>query len=230
MSEAAVRSICAEFEIEIIPSNEYPKPGQTRCMATMCRILQHHGEWHLRLVISTLAETKGNQGLINEVSLWAVSDLSLACAGWIEEHAGEWLEAWDAIPLGWMMWRCQELVPIIKQRHALVGMMYLLLTSRQSRNISGDRQMDYHFMKRVLDSEGEPTPAALRRQEMIEAGNKLIEVKASLPRGEFLPWVKRQSGMSYGTVQRYMRLAKTGAIKMEEASPIYFASDRQEAA
>jgi hypothetical protein len=138
MSEAIVRTICAEFDIEIVRMNEYPKPGQTRALATMAWILGTHGEGHLRLVVSTLAETKGNDGLMTEVSLWAVSDLILACSAWVENNASEWFEAWDAIPMGWLMWRCQELVPVVKQRHALVGMMYLALTSRRERNMAGD--------------------------------------------------------------------------------------------
>ena len=34
-----VRAICAEYDIEIVPGNVYPMPGQTRAVATMCQIL-----------------------------------------------------------------------------------------------------------------------------------------------------------------------------------------------
>jgi hypothetical protein len=208
MTVDVVTSICAEFDIEIVPPNVYPKPGQTRCLATMSQIMKNHGEGHLRLVVATLAETRGNQGLMTEVSLWAVSDLVRACAGWIEDNASQWMEAWDAIPMGWLMWRCQELVPIIMQRHALVGMMYLLLTDPRAKTISADRQPDYGFMRRVMNAENEPTPLESRRREMIAAGQRLLNVKASLPRGEFLRWVQAQPGMTYNTVQRYMKMAK----------------------
>lgn len=53
-----VRAICTEFEIEIIPGNECPKPGQTRATASIDRIMQKHGEGHMRMVLATLAETK----------------------------------------------------------------------------------------------------------------------------------------------------------------------------
>ncbi|WEX76192.1 hypothetical protein PYH37_004476 [Sinorhizobium numidicum] len=82
----------------------------------MCRILEKHGEGHLRLVVSTLAETKGNQGFINEYTAWATSDLLLACSEWIEEDASDWYRAWDSIPLGGLMWTCQEPYGIVKQR------------------------------------------------------------------------------------------------------------------
>jgi hypothetical protein len=147
-----VESLCAEFGIEIVPGNVYPKPGQTRALATIRRIIARHGEGHARLVLSTLAETAANQGLIDQVSLWACSDLVLACSDWVENHAEEWFEAWDEVPLGWVMWRCQELSPAVKQRHALVGMMYLLLT--QHREARGaDRKPQYEWLRRVRKAE-----------------------------------------------------------------------------
>jgi hypothetical protein len=92
-----VESLCAEFGIEIVPRNVYPKPGQTRALATIRRIIARHGEGHARLVLSTLAETAANQGLIDQVSLWACSGLVLACSDWVENHAEEWFEAWDEV-------------------------------------------------------------------------------------------------------------------------------------
>jgi hypothetical protein len=165
-----------------------------------------------------VSETKGNEGLITEVSLWAVSDLILACSEWVENNASEWFEAWDAIPMGWLMWRCQELVPVVKQRHALVGMMYLMLTSRRERNIAGDRQPGYSFLRRVMKAEEEPSAADVRRQQMVAAGQKLLEVKAALPRASFLQWVEAESGMHYETVKHYMRLAKAQEDQEERSA------------
>ena len=56
--ESLVRAICAEYDIEIVPGNVYPQPGQTRAVATMCQILAKHGEGHFRLVMTTLGETR----------------------------------------------------------------------------------------------------------------------------------------------------------------------------
>lgn len=92
-NEADARRLCAEFDIEIIPANEMPTPGQTRAIGTICRILGKHGDAHMRLVLSTLAETKNNQGLLTETSLWAVSDLVLSCSEWIESDLSSWYDA-----------------------------------------------------------------------------------------------------------------------------------------
>lgn len=207
MTEALVRSICAEFDIEIIPANEIPKPGQTRAVNTLARILEKHGEGHLRLVLSTLAETKNNQGLINEYSAWATSDLVLACSKWIEEDASDWFRAWDRIPLGWLMWTSQELYGIVKQRAALAGAMYVLLV-HYSQGRKANKDVDYNFMRRMQRAEGEPSKAEVNRQQALETGRRLLEVKAALPYGEFMAWVKRETDMSYETARQYMNKAR----------------------
>jgi hypothetical protein len=46
------------------------------------------------------------------------------------------------------------------------------------------------------------------RDRAIGLGNNLIAIKSQLPRGHWLPQVQDRSGMSYGTVQQYMRIAR----------------------
>jgi hypothetical protein len=87
-ADPRVKSLWSEFDIEIIPANVYPLPGQTRAPATIRRIIDKHGAEHARLVLCILAEGKGNHALIDETSLSAVSDLILACV-----HQGHALDA-----------------------------------------------------------------------------------------------------------------------------------------
>ncbi|OQP86025.1 hypothetical protein BTR14_13155 [Rhizobium rhizosphaerae] len=212
-SDVIARAICAEFSIKIIPANEQPQPGQTRAIGTLRRIADKHGEAHLRMVVSTLAETTGNQGLITETSLWAVSDLVIACSQWIEEDASSWFAAWDAIPLGATMWRCMALSGVINQRHALGGAVYLLLLQHRE-NAANRRPADYGFLRRVDASEALALPAARRRadeKQMIEdAGRRLLQVKAALPHGAFLKWVEVELNIPQHRVSQYMRKAGTG--------------------
>ena len=206
-NEADARRLCAEFDIEIIPANEMPAPGQTRAIGTICRILGKHGDAHMRLVLSTLAETKNNQGLLTETSLWAVSDLVLSCSEWIETDLSSWYEAWDAIPLGHILWHVQELSGKSHMRHALAGAVYLMLVY-YSRGKKADKEISYSFLRRVQRAEGDLSTQQLGRQEAIEIGKEFLEVKSSMSRGEWLPWVREKAGFSYGTVQRYMRMAR----------------------
>jgi hypothetical protein len=45
-------------------------------------------------------------------------------------------------------------------------------------------------------------------EKQIELGRQLIEMKAKLPRGHFIPWVENKSGISYAQAQRCMKAAK----------------------
>lgn len=122
-----VNALCAEFDIRIVPKHRYPEPGETRAVATIERIIRRHGEAHVRLVLSVLAETKGNGSLIDETTLWAVSDLLIACADIIEADASAVLELFDELPLGPLIAITNELPGIVPQRSALAGILYFFL-------------------------------------------------------------------------------------------------------
>lgn len=107
--DARVISICAEYDVEIVDRHNHPEIGQTRAGRTLERILSNHGEDHLRMVLSTLAETGNNRAAITETTLWAVSDLVRACQPLIEEQAGDWLAAFDTIPVGQLELMAREL-------------------------------------------------------------------------------------------------------------------------
>lgn len=72
--DARVISICAEYDVRILDAKcGTVGVGETRAGGTLRRILQKHGEDHLRMVLSTLAETGSNRAAITETTLWAVS-------------------------------------------------------------------------------------------------------------------------------------------------------------
>ncbi|WP_085034080.1 hypothetical protein [Ensifer aridi] len=160
MQSATVRAVCSEFGIEIVPANVQPMPGQTRALATLERIMEKYGEGHLRLVVATMAETTGNQGFINEYSAWAVSDLIRANAEWIENNAEEWFQAWDKVPLGFLMWQCQQLYGFVTQRQALAGMLYLLLSGMNPTR-KPEETMGYAWMSRLRNYQDQRLRAAL---------------------------------------------------------------------
>ncbi|RWX74439.1 hypothetical protein EPK99_24970 [Neorhizobium lilium] len=207
---ARVKAVCDEFDIEIIPGNDYPKPGQVRATATIDRIMAKYGEGHMRLVLSTLSETKGNHGLMTQTSLWATSDLIRACQEWVDADVSSWLAAWDQIPMGFLLWHCNELSGISHQRHALAGAMYVMLV-HYSRGRKAGKDIDYSFMRRIQKAEGMPSPRETNQQEAIALGLEFIRVKESLPAGEWLPWLRDNAGVSYATALKYMSLARSVA-------------------
>ncbi|UHD45533.1 hypothetical protein LUX29_21510 [Aureimonas altamirensis] len=108
--DARVISICAEYDVRVIANKSgTPGIGETRAKSTLQRILNNHGEDHLRMVLSTLAETGSNRAAITDTTLWAVSDLVRACQPLIEEQAGDWLAAFDSIPVGQLELMAREL-------------------------------------------------------------------------------------------------------------------------
>ncbi|AMS41179.1 hypothetical protein [Aminobacter aminovorans] len=129
-----VHDLCAEFGIRIIDGHRYPEVGETRAVATLERILRRYGEGHLRLVLTTLAETANNKVLLDEVGLWMASDLIRACAGIVESRADDWLQTWDAMPVGELQFICQDLRGFVPQRTALGGMVYERIFRRFGQN------------------------------------------------------------------------------------------------
>lgn len=119
-----VADIAAEFDVKLIDKSRYPEPGETRAVASLLQILNAYGEGHLRMVLSTLAETANNKASLDAVSLWCVSDLIRAFPHLVENKAGEWLECFDAIPVGELQFvNNQCLRGVVKLRHSLAGML-----------------------------------------------------------------------------------------------------------
>lgn len=79
LTDPRVQALCDELGIKIVDRHRYPEPGEARAVETLARIIRRHGEGHLRLVLSTLAETDNNEGQLDEVLFWATSDMVRAC-------------------------------------------------------------------------------------------------------------------------------------------------------
>ncbi|TIL94514.1 MAG: DUF3102 domain-containing protein [Mesorhizobium sp.] len=212
MIDPRVKALCDEFDVEIVDRHAYPEPGQTRAVVTIRRIIDRHGEAHARMVLCILAEGRGNQALIDEVSLWAISDLVLACADLVEADATGFLEMFDKMPLGPLMAIANELRSIVPQRHALAGMLYL--QARRMRESLTGRQAGPAAVRRANESEvekGRPLfkhGARLSAAEKLALGRELLAKKGELPWGHFGPWLREQSGLSEQTAHRYMRAAR----------------------
>lgn len=212
-TDLRVLKLLREFDIKVLPRNQAPQPGQTRAVGTVGRLLDTHGVEHMRLVLCVLAEGKGNQALIDEHSLRAISDILLACSDMVERDAGAVLEMFDKVPLGPFMALAYELRGIVKpQSSALAGMLYFAIRRMHEESLTGRAVYGEHA-NRINASEAEKGRAPFRRgahrtrEEKVEIGRMLIAKKAELPHGHFGPWLK-QSGLSEGTARDCMALAR----------------------
>ncbi|MBD8556315.1 hypothetical protein IFT84_17545 [Rhizobium sp. CFBP 8762] len=138
--DARVYQISHEYGVRIIDKQRYPELGETRALATLDRILKHYGEDHFRMVLSTLAETENNKACLDETAWWCVSDLIRAFPDLVEKRPSEWLECWDKMPVGELMFVNQNLSGVVKLRHSLAGMLAERIIKRMG---PGAGQLDF---------------------------------------------------------------------------------------
>ena len=129
----------------------------------------------------------------------------------VEDDVSSWFEAWDRIPLGYLMWNCRELSGIVKQRHAQAGAIYTMLIV-YSENRKANRNPDYAFLRRVFSAVGVMGTQHREKQHAIEAGKTLLEVRSSLPDREFRNWLREKSGLSGSRARWYMEMAQEAAV------------------
>lgn len=127
MIDPRVKALCDEFSITVIKGTSYPKLGQTRAHGTIRNMIDTLGEEHARMVLMTLAETRNNLCMLDEVGIWAASDLVRRFRNDIDKDPTHWLDLWDKLPVGFLQSRSHELRGYVKPRHALFGMLYLMI-------------------------------------------------------------------------------------------------------
>jgi hypothetical protein len=71
-----------------------------------------------------------------------------------------------------------------------------------------------------LQQNAQETSGLLKRtsEDMIQIGKNLLEAKARLPHGQFIPWVKAELGISQSTSWRFMQLAQGKDISPAKAA------------
>lgn len=68
-------AILEELGIEAVAKNVAPRPGQTRSVGTVQKIIRRHGKDHCRLVLMLITQSENNRAALDEASIGAVSDL-----------------------------------------------------------------------------------------------------------------------------------------------------------
>lgn len=200
-----------------LPSAPLPQPGETRATATVGRLIDKYGPEHTRLVLCILAEGRGNSALIDETTLWAISDIVLACEDLVEENASQLLQMFDRIPLGPFLAIVNELRGIVPQRPALAGILYFTLSRMSEEPLTGHAAR-YGVAKAASRSEIEKGRAAIRRynrtrDEKVALGRELLAKRGKVRQGEWGVYL-REAGMNASTACNYMRMA----LEAEEAA------------
>lgn len=135
-------AILTELGVEIVAKNVAPRPGQTRSVGTVQKIIRRHGVEHARLVLSILTESENCKGYLSETVIGAVSDMVLVIErGYpdiYKRHMDRVYAFFDQTPIGAIEYLyARNLAGITNRRSALVG----LLNERIIRTF-GDPQLD----------------------------------------------------------------------------------------
>lgn len=135
-------AILSELDIEVVAKNVAPRPGQTRSVGTVQKIIRRHGKDHARLVLQILTESENCKGYLSETVIGAVSDILLVFQrGYpdiYERQTSRIFEFMDQTPIGAIEHLyVRNLAGITNRRSAFVG----LLNERIVR-VFGDPQLD----------------------------------------------------------------------------------------
>jgi hypothetical protein len=123
-SADTIERLCAEVGIKLVDGRSYPDVGETRAIGTLQKILEEHGEDHLRLVLITLGETSNNRGSIDRYLLTATSTLVRRCYTFIEKNISLWLEIWDACPVGQLQFIAYDMGPPFRKADTIASLIY----------------------------------------------------------------------------------------------------------
>jgi GTP:adenosylcobinamide-phosphate guanylyltransferase len=122
-----LNALLDECDIRVIPVSKVRGPMETYAENTMLRIMDEHGEGHLRSVLIVITETENNSKMLIAPVLWAVSDILLAHPSWF---GSAFLDAMDGIDLSRLHAQAKANRRAVQPRQALATMLYGDLSKR----------------------------------------------------------------------------------------------------
>lgn len=122
-------AILEELDVGVVAKNVMPRPGQTRSVATLQRIVRRHGVDHARMVIMLIMESINNRAALDEASLGAVSDVlaafKRAYPARYEASTTDLFAFFDATPVANIRALYTDgLEGVVNKRAALAGMLW----------------------------------------------------------------------------------------------------------
>lgn len=124
MIDPRVKALCEEFGVTIVPKHRYPRPGETRAVAAIRKVIDRGGMDDARLVMRTLTETTNNKASLEAECIGATFDLVRACRVQYEQDPSKWFEVWDRCPIGELQAIVRDLRGDVPLRPALAGLIY----------------------------------------------------------------------------------------------------------
>jgi hypothetical protein len=102
MSKGKLDVLLDQLGIRCIPVHRKRERGQTHARRAMQALRAEHGDGHLVFVLKTIKQSRGNGTELWSETIGAVSDVVLQRPDWSEHRAGDFMAAFDDMPLGAM--------------------------------------------------------------------------------------------------------------------------------
>ncbi|MGY3619375.1 hypothetical protein [Bradyrhizobium sp. USDA 10063] len=202
--------ICSDLEIEIVPVQKHPGPGQTTAASTLQEILDRRGAGHLAQVVRTITETENRtRARIDAFALYAISDIMVAHPQWADSGL-RWYEIFDTIDLGAIQRQAKANRGAVQQRHGVATLLYRELADVFAIDFPPPKT---HAQRRE-EREAAKAAIAKRRTDAIEAkvelGRQLAALRDATPNNKrFGNLVRKQfdihDSLFVGEVQRVAR-------------------------
>ncbi|MCP3395241.1 hypothetical protein NLM27_41655 [Bradyrhizobium sp. CCGB12] len=196
-----VLEICAELGLEIIPTKQRLRAGQTKADSVLHAIYEDHGEGHLVLLLRTLLESDGNSVHVNDFVLRGLSDVMLAHPEWPQKGLA-WLEAFDSINLGDIRAKARANRQAVPQRHGVAAGLFRELAKAFA---PPPKPEPPRVEKKLLRS----VTRIPENRAKIELGTKLLALRERTPNNrKFGELVRTQCDMAASDVSAMMRVCR----------------------
>lgn len=128
MTHPEAHAILSEYGIEAMPPSAHLKPGQTKAVANLQKIVRARGYDHARFVIMLWAETNIRKTILDASTLWALSDvLKLVERHYprlVNEDVSTLFKFIDGLQIGWLQGWARDCEGVIPRRFAIGGMIF----------------------------------------------------------------------------------------------------------
>jgi hypothetical protein len=141
LNHPEARAILMEYGIEAMPPSAHLKPGQTKAVANLQKIVRARGFEHARFVIMIWKETMIRKTVLDASTMWAFSDLILSLERNFPDLVTKDVEKLfafvDGLHVGWLQQWAKDVEGIIPRRFAIGGMLY-----ERAKRVFGIEQAD----------------------------------------------------------------------------------------
>jgi hypothetical protein len=121
-------AILKEFGVEVVSTSAHLRPGQTKAVASLQKIINARGYDHGRLIVMTWKETMLQRVIFDRPTMWAMSDVIMLVErnypDLLSNRVSDWFQFFDGLRLEWLQEWARDVEGILPRRYAVAGQVY----------------------------------------------------------------------------------------------------------